>query len=262
MSRDLFSLYERHIPRQTAELQVYWRRLGGRPALQDKRVLDFGSSIGVGCFDALEQGAAAVVGVEIDPNLLAFSRHRLERDYPKYAGRLTLTDQPIAALEGAPFDFILSKDVFEHVQSDGGLAKVLQDMHDKLVPGGLAYLGWGPLYYSPRGGHGLCRFKLGSRDVEVPWGHLLLPEPLLIHLYNRMYGEHYASISDYGLNKLRYAEYERVVHASPFEVLSYRVNVTDNPLRAAVDGLLKVAPVLRDYLTSTIYCVLRRRTAS
>lgn len=254
----MFDSYRKHVPRQAQELEIFWDRLGGRPSFENARVLDFGSSIGQACFDALERGASKVVGIEIDQGLLAFSRHRAVTEYAQHAERLVLGSDPLSSLEPASFDLVASKDVFEHVQSEGGLGRVLQDMHDVLVPGGLAYLGWGPLYYSPRGGHGLSKLKLGKWSVDVPWSHVLLPEPVLIALHNRTHGESFASISQYGLNKLRYAEYERVVYESPFEVLSYRVNVTDHPAREVVARLTKAVPALRDFLISTIYCVLRR----
>jgi SAM-dependent methyltransferase len=259
MSTEHFSLYESHIKRQTDELEIFWRRLGGRPSFEGKRVLDFGSSIGCGAFDALERGAREVVGIEIDENLLAFARHRLACDYPQHSGALHFTSDPLESLAGEPFDQILSKDVFEHVQSEGGVAKVLRDMHAWLKPGGLAYLGWGPLYYSARGDHGLSKALLPFGKLHVPWAHLMVPEALLIARYNRAHGEHYTSVSDFGLNQLPYAEYERAVHESPLQVVSYRVNVTDHPARRPVAAAMRFLPGLRNYLTSTIYCVLRRR---
>jgi SAM-dependent methyltransferase len=261
VSADDFALYFSHVPRQTRELDVYWRRLGGRPDFRGKRVLDFGSSIGVGAFDALDHGAREVVGIEIDERLLRFARHRLQQDYPRYRDALAFTNASLGQLDGEPFDYVLSKDVFEHVRSEGGIARVLRDMHERLRPGGLAYLGWGPLYYSPRGDHGLSRALLPFARVQLPWAHLLVPEAVLIGRYNQVFGERYASIADFGLNRLRYEEYERVVHASPLEVLRYGVNLTDNPARHAVNLLTQVLPGLKNYLVSTIYCVLRRRGA-
>lgn len=68
--------------------------------------------------------------------------------------------------QAEPFDIVLSKDTFEHVQD---LDHLLKGVAQRVRQGGLLVCGFSPLYYSPNGDH--ARY-----DLPLPWMHAFLPD--------------------------------------------------------------------------------------
>ena len=51
----------------------FWKRLGGKPNLSGKTILDFGCGHGALCIDIADSGAKSVLGIDLSDNLLNFS---------------------------------------------------------------------------------------------------------------------------------------------------------------------------------------------
>jgi hypothetical protein len=75
---------------------------------------------------------------------------------------------------------------------------------------------------------------------------------------NKRRGENYTDIYNYGLNKIPYKAFRKVVDDCGMEILSFEVNVTTNPLKPLF-SLLRTLPFMEKYCTSTVYCVLRKK---
>lgn len=240
-----------HFEAQAGEIAEWWRRIGMIPELRDARVLDLGCGHGALCLDALRRGAARVTGVDTDAERIRFGRAYLQARHTVAATRITLVDAGIEALPAeAPFDVVLSKDTFEHLQDPGRIAAAVAE---RLRPGGLFVCGFSPLYYSPNGDH--ARYRL-----PAPWLHALLPEPLVLRWASRRLGRPLASPGDVGLNRLTLPAFRRLLPDSHWETLSLRINPMTHPLRPAFD-LLRRVPALERYFTVGVYGVFRRRAS-
>ena len=52
---------------QKKENIKFWKRLGGRPTLDGKTVLDFGCGLGCLSIDLINNGAQSVTGIDLEP---------------------------------------------------------------------------------------------------------------------------------------------------------------------------------------------------
>ena len=106
----------------------------------------------------------------------------------------------------------MTNEVLEHVIDLGGC---LQSLYDLLNPGGRLYAGWGPLWFSPTGGHQLT-VKFGG--LPLPWSHLI--KPLGAAYVRATERRSDAPRTYWDFNYLRPRDYERLFAESPFEVIS------------------------------------------
>ena len=63
------------------ENEKFWRRLGGKPDLKNKSVLDFGCGHGALCVDIAQSEAKTVSGIDLEENLLKFANDNLKENY-------------------------------------------------------------------------------------------------------------------------------------------------------------------------------------
>lgn len=132
--------------------------------LTGKSVLEAGCGYG-GVLAGLRErfGLGGALGLDLDPEMVAAGRRRCPDG-------VILETGDFLAMAGQTFDFIVMRDVLEHiVEVEAALAKAAA----MLAPGGTLYVTFAP-FYSPFGGHQHNGSGLFSR---VPWLQLL-PEPL------------------------------------------------------------------------------------
>ena len=198
-----------------------------------KDVLDFGCGSGA---EAVELAAVAnsVFGLDIVPRLLNEARAR--------AVATGVQDNCNFGCEppATKVDVIVSLDSFEHF---GDPAAVLETMHDLLRPGGQVLASFGPTWYHPFGGHLFSVF---------PWAHLLFSEASLILWRSDIRSDGASRFSEVegGLNQMTIAHFERLVRASPFELLR---------LEAVPIRRLKPlhSQLSREFTTAIVRCILR-----
>jgi SAM-dependent methyltransferase len=221
-----------------------WDRFGERPDLAGARCLDFGCGYGAFSIRAAEEGAS-VVGLDLNPDSIAGARaiaaeRFAERDVTYVLG-------PVEALDGR-FDVIMTNEVLEHVLD---LPSCLESLYGRLRPGGTLYACWGPLWYSPTGGHQMT-MRLGKHPL--PWSHLV--EPLGRAQYRRSERRDFADNPEYSqFNYLRPADYEAMVATAGFRVVSWRVNPGRHPAYRLLRAAARIAPTP---FTANVYAVLRR----
>ena len=144
--------------------------------LAGKAVLEAGCGFG-GVLSGLQErfGLGEALGMDLDSEMVASGLGRCP------AG-VRLETGDFLAMEGRKFDFIVMRDVLEHiVEVEAALAKAAA----MLAPGGSLYVTFAP-FYSPFGGHQHNGSGLFSR---VPWLQML-PEPLFRRLM-RLRGNSY-----------------------------------------------------------------------
>jgi SAM-dependent methyltransferase len=211
-----------------------WERFGEHPRLEGLRFLDFGCGLGAFSVRAAEEGAHAV-GLDTDPSSMASAKSIAARRFSDLD--IAYTKIPIEQLDGL-FDVVMTNEVLEHIVD---LPACLDAVRNRLRPGGTCYAGWGPLWYSPTGGHQLT-VRIGK--VPIPWSHLVKPIALT---QSRKH--------TWMFNYLRPADYEAIIGASGFEVVSWRVNPGRHPAYRVLRAAAKIAPTP---FTSNVYAILRK----
>jgi 2-polyprenyl-3-methyl-5-hydroxy-6-metoxy-1,4-benzoquinol methylase len=237
-----------YFDRGNVENPTFWSRLGGQPSFDGLTVLDAGCGHGSLCVDVASKGADKVLGIDISERRVRFAQENLRRHYPHLNEVLEFRCCEVADLPHTGFDLILSKDTFEHVLN---LNSTLAQMKRRLRHHGRIYAGFAPLYNSVRGDHGRLR-------TPLPWGHVLLPETLLLRRLNKRRQNKVASVHDLGLNKLSLEEYRTLIYTSGLYVSYFRVNVSRHPV-SRLFSLIRRIPLLEEYFTHNLYCILENR---
>lgn len=237
-----------YFERRARAMDRFWSRLGGRPDVSGLRVLDIGCGDGAFCLDAARRGAARVDGVDIDAPSLAYARTVFAHIAPECMGRIALHHMSILDFPGEDlFDVIVSEDTFEHLEDPPA---VLDAAARLLRPGGYFYVGFGPLWRSPFGGHRRMHLKL-------PWAHALLPERWVLAWANRYRTPPARSIMELGMNRWSLRAFEELLLNGPLEVTYFRVNHGDRTV-SRMFRLLSRIPFLREPFGHDIYAILRK----
>lgn len=125
-------------------------------ALAGRSVLDLGCGYG-GVLAALHEkyGLSEALGIDIDPEMIRAGLGRCPRG-------VTLENRDFFAMENRSFDFILMRDVLEHIVD---VEQALAKASSLLKPGGTIFASFTP-FYSPFGGH---QHNGGGLFSNVPW---------------------------------------------------------------------------------------------
>jgi SAM-dependent methyltransferase len=226
-------------PRLYAALNRARRRLivgGGRPGLDTyqvlalerfralcrprpgARVLEIGSDLGLEVLRELRAGGGTAYGINLTQ--------------ARGPGGLRADARALPFADGA-FDFIFSIAAFEHIHD---LPRALAEMHRVLVPGGMVYANFGPIWSSGRGHH-----VVAEADGEVARHNRPETNPLpdFVHLVcgreELAAGLAGAGIrpalaraivawvyDGAGINRMCFHEYLEAFRASPFALRSLR----------------------------------------
>ena len=152
---------------------------------------------------------------------------------PAFAARRlpdTIRFERVAAqdsgLPDASVDAVFSSSAFEHIH---GLDDVLREMHRVLVPGGMLYSHFGPIWSTSYGHHLWIEHDgrlLTYHDVLLPpWCHLLSDRETVQGLLAPEWGHELAGrmtefvFASPEQNQLFFDDYERCAAESPFETL-------------------------------------------
>ncbi len=168
-----------------------------------KTVIDFGCGPGKETVTMALNGAARVIGLEIQPKWIKAAKELAEAHHVQDKTEFTERTDIKA-------DIVLSKDAFEHFSDPAAMLRI---MHGCLKPGGEILTSFGPTWLHPYGGHLFSVF---------PWAHLIFTEPALIRWRadHRQDGATKFSEVDGGLNQITICEFEKLVEASPLKLVS------------------------------------------
>jgi SAM-dependent methyltransferase len=230
--------------------QAFWENFGGTPSFQGASVLDVGCARGSLCFQMALLGAARTIGADINPVFIEFARATLRERYPRLLDCVSFDVGDLSRYADNTFDYIISKDTFEHIVN---LGEMVAEMKRCLKPGGRIYTGYGPLYNAPNGPHGFFGV--------LPWGHVFLPERLLVALVNRKRSDKITCLRDLGVvNQMSFAEHRAVLWGAGLKVKYFEVNRSRHALSRAFVFLRRI-PFLEEYFTHNIYCILEKESA-
>lgn len=231
---------------------IFWQRLMGKPDFNNKLCLDVGCGHGSLSIDMALSGARKVVGIDINSRLIKFADKNLKINYPELIDIVEFEAIDLRNYSNKiKFDFIVSQASFEHIID---LDEVFAEMKNRLNQHGKIYIGFGPLYKSPFGDHQIVKNAL---KVKIPWGHIIVPELILIKRLNKHRKNKIASIQEFGLNKLSLGDYERLLKNSGLSIIFFKVN-TSEKIFSKLFALVGKIPLLREYFAFNIYCILQK----
>lgn len=144
---------------------------------------------------------------------------RVEQTYAEHSG-----------LEDASIDAVFSDCAFEHISD---LPAVLEEMHRVLVPGGLLFSHFGPIWSTSYGHHLWANDDNGNsynyhNVLLPPWCHLLMNRDEVENILKSHFPAAVASLwannmySSAEQNQLFFDDYERIMKASPFEIILFK----------------------------------------
>ena len=169
--------------------------------IKGKVIIDFGCGCGRQSLEMAQNGAAKVIGVDIQEHLLEIGRQN--------AIRLGVADHCIFSTNANELaDIVISKDAFEHFSDP---AMILNKMAELLKPEGYVLASFGPTWLHPYGGHLFSIF---------PWSHLIFTESSQIKWRSDFKTDGATKFSEVagGLNQLTISKFEQIVSDSPFHL--------------------------------------------
>jgi SAM-dependent methyltransferase len=193
-------------------------------------------------------GAKKVVGLDIDAQNVAIAKKRLRQQYPSLIHIVEFLNMEVKDYPGYHFDCIVSKNTFEHILN---FQDALIEMKARLKINGRVYAGFGPLYKSPFGHHGWLK-------VFFPWGHLIIPESIIIWRLNLARAVKITTIQDLRLNKLSLADFKKAFYESGFTIYSFKINQSNNVILRFSAAIAKIF-CLEEYFAHNIYCILENK---
>ncbi|MTH99980.1 cyclopropane-fatty-acyl-phospholipid synthase family protein [Roseibium sp. RKSG952] len=118
-----------------------------------KKILDFGCGSGTSAAGAALLFDAEVHGVDINNEAEACAPFLQKHFGVEVPDRLTFQEiAPGETPNDGPFDLIFSWSVFEHV-NNRIYPSILEDLYNRLKPGGHFFVQISPLYFAPEGSH-------------------------------------------------------------------------------------------------------------
>jgi len=234
--------------RRRRGISKFWSRLVGRPSFDGLTILDLGCGSGYLSLDMASDGADKVVGIDIDAESISYAQRKL-REFPELSDKVEFLCMDLKGYDPREnFDLIVSRDALEHILN---LETFLTEVIKRLKPRGRLYVGFGPLWNSPYGGH--RRMKM-----PIPWGHIIFPEKMLLKWVNLFYDDKFKSIREIGLNKLSIRDYKKLLLGNPdLKVIYWKVNHEDRFISRFFAKLVQIS-FLEEFFSHDIYAVFEK----
>lgn len=245
-----------HLQRRVNQGTRFLRDFVGDHDPKGLRVLDAGCGMGDRTVVARLAGAEQVVGVDTDPEKLRWARLlAAQNDCP--------VDFLLGSVVSLPcpnesFDLVLLLEVIEHLDEP---LMALTELCRVLRPGGRILLTFPP-YNSPWGAHLV-------EHVQLPWAHLLCPEPELLALWKGIHRQKVARgevrtgarrercimdadsiINLWGLNRMTIRRLLEMLPRAALELASIRFHTP-----GGLGAMLTRSRSLREYVTTRVNAV-------
>lgn len=206
-----------------------------------QRVLDFGCGCGAQAVALSREGAAEVLGIDINPDHLAVGRSQARA--AGLDGRVRFVEE-VPHTDMGTVGIVISQNSMEHFSDP---SSILRLMYRILRPGGRAAITFSPPWLHPYGAH--MHFW-----TPVPWVHLLFPERTVMKVRARYRDDgasRYEEVEG-GLNRMTLRRFEELVDRSDFGIEQLRfVAIKQVPMVTRIPGI-------REFLTSRVDCLLRK----
>ena len=206
--------------------------------LEGKVVVDFGCGEGLEAVRIAQNGAARVIGVDIQDNFLASARANAAK-----AGVSRKCEFVRTTTEKC--DVVVAVDSFEHFENP---KMILSIMRGLLKPDGYIWTSFGPTWRHPYGGHVFSPF---------PWAHLVFTESALVKRRAEIKRDNVTRFNEIpdGLGQLTIRKFLKTVDAANFDMLEFE----PVPIRKVKFFANRLT---REFTTSIVRCKLRPRVES
>jgi SAM-dependent methyltransferase len=243
--------------RRVEKLQT---RLRGRlPIRPDLSYLDVGCGAGDIALALAQMGAGKVTGLDFTPRNICSANANVEslrlHDRVDFVCRDVHDWNPPHR-----YNVVLSHEALEHIRDPRNF---LARLNALVADDGIAVLAFGPLFRSPFGDHMDGFFRL-----QIPWRGVLFSEQAILRLRRLRFrpsdtASRYPEIVG-GLNLLSYSDFLRDVAETgwQFEFLAVNPQLLRIPPAYWLSNTLIRVPVVRDYVASSVYTILRRANTS
>lgn len=222
------------------------------PISTGSRVLEIGCGEG-GVLAAFVKIGCTGVGVELHESRLQLARELLNKEINEKKVRFIANDIYKVSVEelGGKFNIIILKDVIEHIHDQ---KKLLQRLHEFLLPGGVIFFGFPP-WHMPFGGHQqMCSSKLS----KVPYVHLL-PRPMYKWVLQK-FGEPTEDLLEIKDTGISIERFENIVKQTDYKVIN-KTHFLINPIYKYKFGwkariqlpIVKSIPYVRNFFTTCVY---------
>jgi len=231
------------------EAKTFFSRFDGKVDFKQKTVLDIGHGFGSTAIYMALNGAARVVGIEIDEDKVEFAKLKLATEYKGVSTivEFRITDDTFKE----QFDIVISKDCFEHYANPEDF---ITTMKQYLKKDGIMVIGFSPLWKAPYGGH-------IEYMTKVPWAHLLFPESVILGARRRFRPDEEAQSFEEirgGLNKMTLKRYLDIIKKSGLKVEYLKTNVQNTKLMFLFNILRKI-PFCDELFTQNVYSIMCMR---
>jgi SAM-dependent methyltransferase len=231
------------------------------PVGSDTEVMEVGCGEGGNMKPFLDKGCK-VTGVDISPSKIEYAQQFLGQ--AGYGTRLSLVADDVYNLEArfaGRYDLIILRDVIEHIHNQERFMGFIKAF---LKPGGMIFFGFPP-WYNPFGGHQqICENRILSK---LPYFHLL-PTSLYRSILkaggeSRLKIDALLEIKETGISIERFEIILRKENYSIQDKLLYFIN-PNYEIKFRVKprkqvGLICAIPFLRDYLTTSVYYIVKKK---
>jgi len=205
-------------------------------------VLNLGCGPGGETAGFAQDGAAAVFGIDIEGSRLKAAARFAAKTVPGGPIMFARGDGNRLPFRDGTFDIVTMRDVMEHLERP---LDALLEARRVLAPGGRIHLSFGPLWYSPWGGH-MFTF------IYIPWLHLLAPQRTVLGARSFFRSDGARTYEQAGVFKMTVGKFRRLLDQCGMDVEYLHLRATKN-LRLALKF-----PVLRELMCSEIACTLRK----
>ncbi|MGH9804346.1 MAG: class I SAM-dependent methyltransferase [Candidatus Acidiferrales bacterium] len=255
-----------YVADRMGQVSEYWELFRPYGGFADKTVLELGCSSGYLLDGFLQLEPFDAIGVDIDEEWLRIGRAR-------YGERIRLLQSTPSAipLPDQSADIIYTIDTVEHLSQP---RSVFLEAYRVLRPGGLFFIHFGP-WLGPYGSH--------LEDIICfPWPHLFFSMDTLLDAAAILYESPEYEVACYYrdpdtgqkkanpfvdkakwdeyLNHMTIRRFKRLLRELPFETLQLETIGFGGRLFPSARYLRRLAslPVLNEYFTKAVFCVLRR----
>ena len=231
-----------------------------KPIKAGERVLEIGCGE-AGVLKAFIDKGCTGVGVELEEPRLEYAREWLADELK--AGKVSFLSKDIYKVNvqeefGSTFDYIILKDVIEHIHDQ---RKLIAWMKDFLNPGGVIFFGFPP-WQMPYGGH--QQVMPGKIISKIPYTHLL-PVPVYKKII-KWSGGHVEGFMEIKQTGISIERFERIVEETGYNIVN-KTHYFINPIykykfgiKARVqNSLISKVKYVRNYFTTCVYYLIQKK---
>ena len=256
INKSLISYLDNLKSHDTKTLKKFFERFEYLPSCVGKDILDFGCGRGLMSLKLLEMGAKRVTGIDVDPLIIDYAKREIPKSVDR--SRLDFFTSKLENFREESFDLIFSKDTLEHCLAPSDEVRELARL---LRPGGKLILGFGPLWFSMFGDHQILKTSLG---FSLPWLHLILPENVIVDLFNNSSMESKKKVHKFKMNTINeylnqktILDYENALERKDLDCLYKKYNAHENRYLDLL-GQVRVPPLFRQYWVRNMYAIYEK----